>query len=228
MNLEAVTGLPIEIVRTRRRKTASIKIEDGSVRVIVPLRLSTARIEQLVQKRLSWIRHKLREQAEVVLPAPKEYVSGESFTYLGRNYRLKLLESNLSTVKLRGGRLELRRTEPEAVREALLGWYRAHALQRLTEKTRRYAKLLQVEPESVTVKDYKARWGACSSTGRITYNWRIIIAPHRIVDYVVVHELCHLKHMNHSPAYWRAVKHELPDYQERRVWLKSHSQELVV
>ncbi len=231
MNLIFDNGLSIEVVRTRRRKTASIKVIDGLVQAIVPDQLSNARVEELIQKRTSWIRRKLQEQSQVVTPKPKEYVSGESFTYLGRNYRLKILSDGNRGVKLIGGYLEVgvaKKTKEGYIWNSLIDWYENHALERLTEKTTRYAGIMGVSPNSISVRNYKSRWGSCSSRGDISYNWRIIIAPHRIVDYVVVHELCHLKHPNHSPAYWRSVKREMPDYNECRQWLKMHACELVI
>ena len=231
MNPEFDKDLPIEVVRTNRKKTASIKIVDGSVQVIVPQKLSDVRVDELIQKRTPWIRQKLRQQLETVIPKPKEYVSGESFTYLGRNYRLKLVSGGMREVRLKGGYLELgisKGTKERDIRNALVEWYEVHALARLTEKTNRYAGIMGVSPNSISVRDYKARWGSCSSKGEISYNWRIIIAPHHIVDYVVVHELCHLKHPNHSPAYWKSVKREISDYEEHRQWLKEHVRELVV
>ena len=231
MTLTFDNDLSVEVVRTKRRKTASIKIIDGSVQVIVPEKLSNGRIEELVRKRTPWIRKKLREQSQAVTPKPKEYVSGESFTYLGRNYRLKVSRGTDREVKLKGGYLEVglpKKPKDGDIRSALVEWYEQHALERLTEKTNRYAGIMGVSPNSISVRDYKARWGSCSSKGEISYNWRIIIAPHHIVDYVVVHELCHLKHPNHSPAYWKSVKREVSDYEVCRQWLKEHGSSLVI
>ena len=106
------------------------------------------------------------------------------------------------------------------VRNALSDWYECHALKKLIEKTKQYAGIIGVSPNSISVKNYKSRWGSCSSKGDISYNWRIILAPPHIVNYVVVHELCHLRHMNHSPAYWKSVKQVFPDYLVCRKWLK--------
>jgi predicted metal-dependent hydrolase len=223
--------LSIEVVRTKRRKTASIKVIDGLVQAIVPDQLSDGRVEALIQKRTPWIRKKLREQSQAVTPKPKEYVSGESFTYLGRNYRLKVHRGTDREVKLKGGYLEVglpKKPKDGEIRNALVEWYEGHALERLIEKTNRYAGIMGVTPNSISVRDYKSRWGSCSSKGEISYNWRIIIAPHHIVDYVVVHELCHLKHPNHSPAYWKSVKREISDYEIYRQWLKEHGSSLVI
>ena len=231
MNLTFDKDLSIEVVRTKRRKTASIKVIDGSVQAIVPDQLSDGRVQDLIQKRTPWIRKRLREQSQIITPKPKEYVSGESFTYLGRNYRLKVSRGTDREVKLKGGYLEVslpKKPKDGDIRTALIEWYEQHALERLTQKTNRYAGIMGVTPSSISVRDYKARWGSCSSKGEISYNWRIIIAPHHIVDYVVVHELCHLKHPNHSPAYWKSVNREFSDYQVCRRWLKEHGTELVI
>ena len=233
MNLN--TDFPIEIIRTKRRKTASIKIVEGQVHVVVPKRLSDARVKDLILKRTSWIKQKLRIHSETVLPKPKEYVNGENFTYLGRNYRLKLIPNGEEEVKLKGGNLELgvSKTLSEAdkdlfVKSSIVQWYKNHALERLTEKSKRYGRILGVNPKSITLKDYKSRWGSCSDSGKISYNWRIIIAPHRFVDYVVVHELCHMLEHNHSPEYWRNVKNIIPEYKKHRQWLKENGVGLFV
>ena len=218
---------PVEVKRTNRRKTASIKIEEGKVQVIIPKTLSKKGLQKLIQKKTPWIRRKLKDQSEYALAKQKEYVSGESFAYLGKNYRLKLTQNDSDAVKLKGGRLvlgvdeDLSETDREVfVKGALEKWYLSHAEDRLREKTARYAKIIGVKPSSVTLKSYKSRWGSCSSKGDISYNWKIIMAPHHIVDYVVVHELSHMIQLNHSPAYWRSVERFIPDYQQCRKWLK--------
>jgi predicted metal-dependent hydrolase len=193
--------VPIKIIRTDRRKTATIKIVEGDVHVIVPRRLSQKLIEELIKRKTNWIRQKLHLQASIQPVRPKEYVSGEAFSYLGKNYRLKLSEGNTAGVKLKGGRFMLEvksaltgEAKTQYVQAQLAQWYRDHAEQRLRDKAKRFAPLLGVSPNSINVKYFKARWGSCSIHGDVTFNWRIIMAPHQVVDYVVVHELAHLKH----------------------------------
>ena len=110
----------------------------------------------------------------------------------------------------------------------LIEWYSSHALTRLKNKCSRYAKALGVEPASIKVDDYKTRWGSCSSTGNLSFNWRIILAPHSIVDYIVVHELCHMLELNHSDRYWKHVSNIIPNYKECREWLNRHGAYLVI
>lgn len=224
---------PVEVIRTDRKRSASIYLDGEGIKVRVPKGLSDSYVRDLIEKKSPWIKRKLREAELAVPPRPKEFVSGETFSYLGRNYRLKVLSGDTSSLKLRGGYLEATvsgsfGTREEEVRSLLVDWYGKHARERLEEKTRRYAKILQVEPKCVSVKDYKSQWGSCSTTGNISYNWRIVMAPHRIVDYVVVHELCHLLEHNHSPDYWRHVERIVPDFQECREWLKRNSGQLKI
>ena len=225
---------PVEVIRTDRRRSASIYLDGEGIKVRVPKGLSDRHVRNLIAKKSPWIKRKLKEAELTAPPKPKEFVSGETFAYLGRNYRLKILSGDPPSVKLRGGYLEAnilgssKTQEEEEVRSLLVDWYRRHAQERLEEKTHRYAKVLQVEPCSVSVKDYKSRWGSCSVKGDVCYNWRIVIAPHRIVDYVVVHELCHLLEHNHSAIYWRHVERIFPDFQRCREWLKRNSERLQI
>lgn len=216
----------VEIVRTDRKRSVSIHLDGDLVKVRVPMTLSDSRIRDIVAKRTPWIKTKLQEQSERPVLRPKEYVSGETFPYLGKNYRLKVLSGDTPLIKLRGGYLQATTIKTDkdpqkTVRSLLEYWYRSHAEQRLDEKTKRFAKIIGVNPQSVNIKDYKSRWGSCSSKGDISYNWKIILAPHHIVDYVVIHELCHMLEHNHSPQYWRHVERYVPDWKERRDWLKN-------
>lgn len=233
MNLDF--DFPIEIIRTNRKRSASIKVVGISVIVTVPKSVSDRRIEDLVRQRTNWIRQKLKLLSETPPSKPKEYVNGEAFTYLGRNYRLKRTVAPISDVKLKNGYLQVpippdtsKGAIKPTVKSSLESWYKAHALIRLTDKTKRYAKIIGVCPKAITVRDYKSRWGSCSASGIITYNWRIIMAPHRIVDYVVVHELSHLLEHNHSPKYWRHVENVIADYSDCREWLKLNGSNLVI
>jgi len=193
----------------------------------VPKSLSLERIDALIQKRSVWIKEKLEIQRAAVPVKIKEYVSGEVFQYLGRNYRLKLTSEPSIGVKMKAGYLCVSVGESRSneliggfIKMLLEGWYKDHAAIKLKEKTLRYAAILGLNPATIKVRDYKARWGSCSSLGGITYNWRIIMAPHSIVDYVVVRELCHMIEHNHSIKYWRHVENLIGDYNLRREWLK--------
>lgn len=219
---------PVEVVRTERRRSASIHLDGEVVEIRVPKNLSVDRIRKIITKRGAWIATRLKAASKRAPIKSKEYVSGESFPYLGRNYRLKVVAGDEPVVKLKGGYLEAKVAvgdafRQETIRNLLVCWYKQHALTRLEAKAERFAKVIGVNPKSVKVAEFKSRWGSCSAAGDITYNWRIILAPHRVVDYVVVHELCHLLEHNHSNNYWKHVGRHAPNHQASRDWLKQYS-----
>ena len=221
-----VLGLRVEVVRSIRR-TAALHIIGSDLQVRVPEYVGDERVAAFLQKKRPWIRSKV---AEIQLLPPhrtKELVSGESFAYLGRHYRLKVQEGHQVGLCLTGGYLKatIRPTETGDQREAriqqyLQNWYCSRALERLQEKTKRYAQLIGVAPTGMNVRNFKSRWGSCDKKGQVVFNWNIIKAPHSVVDYVVVHELCHLIHPNHSKEFWHVVGRFDSNYLEHRQWLK--------
>ena len=226
---------PIEIIRTDRRKTFSIKIDKGKVRIVVPKRLSQKNINAIILKKTPWIRKKIRLQEKIYPLKPKEYVNGETFSYLGKGYRLKLVENGIGEARLKRGELVLgvspnlkNDQKLNFVKSRIVQWYKTHAEKILRDKTKKYARKLRLHPKSISVKEYKSRWGSCSIKGEIIYNWKIVLAPKRIVDYVIIHELCHLLHQNHSPEFWRTVENSFLSYKESRQWLKENGSTLYV
>jgi predicted metal-dependent hydrolase len=227
MKLLLDESLHIEVIHSSKRRTGQLSVEGGFVKVVIPKNVTQEHLQKLLESKKNWIFDKIRVQSEYLIPKVKEYVSGESFSYLGKNYRLHVNKSGASAVKLKSGRLEvsldanvLIDEEEKYIRQSLIDWYVDRATERLHEKTSRYAKILGVTPRTVEVSDFKSRWGSCSIKGDIAYNWRIIIAPHRIVDYVVVHELAHMVNHDHSADFWKTIEKVLPDYRERKEWLK--------
>jgi predicted metal-dependent hydrolase len=159
-------------------------------------------------------------------------VSGEAFSYLGRNYRLKVAEGELTPIKLVQGRLTISApndpSQHKLVKCALTSWLRRRAELKLREKIIRYSLIVGVETNGYKVKDFQSRWGSCTPRGRVDFNWKIIMAPNRVVDYVVVHELCHLKQHDHSPQFWKLVESIMPDYLESKEWLRVNGASLMV
>ncbi len=225
-------GFIAEIIRTRRRKTADIRVEEGAVSVIVPVTTSIEKIDQLLLKKRQWIKEKMVLQRDMRPASSKQFVSGEAFPYLGRNYRLKVAHGPFSPAKLLQGRLVVQTLEgsqqPHMIRNALVRWYKRQAEQKIREKVRRYAPIVGVKPAGVNIKTFKARWGSCTAKGELEFNWLIMLAPNLMVDYVVIHELCHLIHHDHSPEFWREVMRVMPDYQQCREWLRENSEGLQV
>ena len=220
------TTLPVQLIRTDRRKTVSISLEDGAVRVLAPKRLAERRIQEIVDKKSNWISKRLKDQAAAPKIQAKHFVDGERFSYLGKHYTFERRQGDQSSVKLKSGRLisTLNSTvsEKEAIeahRSQVTNWYRDRAADVLGHKTAQHGDALKLAPSAIKIKNYKARWGSCSIKGEISYNWKIMMAPPRIIDYVVIHELSHLVHHDHSDKFWKQVGKSFPDYRECRVWL---------
>ena len=223
---EEVLGLRVEVVRSIRR-TAGLHIVGTDLQVRVPEHLEDQRVAEILKQKRPWIRSKVAELKRVPPHRTKELVSGESFPYLGRNYRLKVQEGNQVGVCLSGGylRATIRPTEQREhqalrIQQYLENWYRSRALERLQDKTHRYAQQIGVLPAGISVRSFKSRWGSCDKKGEVVFNWNIIKAPHSIVDYVVIHELCHLIHPNHSKDFWQLVGRFDTAYLGHRQWLK--------
>lgn len=222
--------------KTDRKKTASISVKDSAVLVTVPRTLSNVKVDQIVAKKKKWITEKLNYYRQTQnLSKTKEYVSGEAFSYLGRNYRLKVVTGKLSGVQFKNGKLvvhipkEYSKCKRENKTKQLLEqWFQERALVKLQEKARRLALKVGVAPLSIHIKSYKGRWGGCNTKQELFFNWKIIIAPNQIVDYVIVHELVHLIHHDHSKAYWKRLKTVFPEYEECKDWLKVNGRNLRV
>jgi predicted metal-dependent hydrolase len=219
-----------QIRKTTRRKTISITVyQDNRVLVAAPASMPQNSILQFVEKKSDWVRKNLGRnlQKPKNIPVPLRFVDGEEILYLGEKCTLRIEEGSPSGVFLTNGNIIVRahrdtaeENRSETIREQLVKWYVSRAKDKIEERIRFYAARIGAMPQSVTIKKMKCRWGSCSSKGRINLAWNIIMAPEPILDYLMVHELCHLKHHDHSADYWRLVESILPDHRERRKWLR--------
>jgi len=221
-----------KIIRTNRKTMGIIIDNNKNLIVRSPEDTAETKIEEVLKKKTSWILSKLKEM-DKIKPAPKEkeFMTGEKLTYLGRRYRLEVSPAEILKVeiKLYQGKFIINYPEKlkeddekrrEEIRDTLIEWYREHAKEKINERVEKYKDKLDVQPNNVVVKKQKKRWGSCSSKGNLNFNWRIILAPMSIVDYLVVHELTHLLHDNHSGEFWATVGSIIPDVKAKREWLK--------
>ena len=181
-------------------------------------------LEAFVCRHRSWLQRKQAErQALSASAVSKQYLSGEGFAYLGRSYRLLLVDEQAEPLKLQAGHFRLRRSEAENGRTHFVRWYAAHALPWMTRRVELLAPRVGAHPTELIVRDLGHRWGSCTyATGRIRMHWATMLPPASVIEYVIVHELVHLRVPNHSPAFWRDVERVLPDYRQRRRWLAQH------
>ena len=230
---EEVLGLRVEVVRSRRR-TAALHIVGNELQVRVPNQVRDESIIEILQKKRPWIRRKVVQLKEVPVPQPKEFVSGEAFPFLGQNFRLKVQEGHRVGVQLSEGYLlttvrpsEVGEQRKQRIQQYLKSWYRSRAEERLQKKVERYSKQIGVSPKGLRGREFKSKWGSCDSRGTIAFNLNLIKAPQPIVDYVVIHELCHMIQPNHSKNFWKEVEKYDASYKEHRAWLKQHASELI-
>jgi hypothetical protein len=211
------TPVVYSVRRSTRRGTVSIMVSPGlGVVLQAPTGTSRARLAEVVRLKAPWILRQLRRQRGLERVTVKELVSGETFFYLGRQYRLRVVPS-AETVKLKGGWL----LAPKGrVRNSLVAWYRRHAEERLLERVAYWSGRLQQPVERVLVREQAMRWGSCDARGNLRFNWRVIQAPLALIDYVVAHELVHLRHRNHDAGFWRELARVMPDYDQRRAALR--------
>lgn len=206
------------------KKSLSITVyPDQTVVVRAPAKKSINEINDRVKKRAPWIVKQL-DYFERFQPLPpgRKYVSGETHLYLGRQYRLKVIHGNPETVKLIGRYFWIKTITPNdsaRVKELLQKWYRAHAMELISKKLEdlmHKARKAKIPEPDVKFRRMEKRWGSCTKSGNILLNTELVKAPIHCIDYVIAHELCHLKYKNHSPSFWRLLSCIMPDWEIRK------------
>ena len=214
--------LEYSVIRSRRR-TADIVIErDGSIVVRAPKEVPDERIEDLVEAKRYWIYKNLAEWRDLnATRVLREYKAGEGFLYLGRSYRLSLVAEQEELLLLKDGRFRLRRDlvdrgEIEAARSAFRDYYIQRGRAKIPPRVAYYAPKVGVAPKATDVRELGNRWASCSPSGNLAFHWKCMMAPMTILDYIVVHELCHLHHRDHTDAFWNEIDKVLSNYLERK------------
>jgi predicted metal-dependent hydrolase len=214
--------IPVEkIIRSRRRSIALVITPDGHLIVRAPLKASVSLINTFVKEKHSWIQKKFKEIKQRPAATVHEYVEGETFFYLGRVYPLHIVESGNNPIE-RTDRLCVCRTLLPDIRHRLKCWYMQEAQREIHARCMWFSMTTGYTPESIRITDARQRWGSCTSTGGLNFSWRLIQAPLEIVDYVIVHELVHLRQPDHSKKFWSKVEEIMPDYERRREWLREN------
>lgn len=227
-------GFTASIQRSTRRRSVAIKVLQGGVVIMAPQRLSIQRLQSMVDGKSDWIRTKLEQQSRFPAAKPKHYIEGDIFTYRGADYSLRLINNPLPLVVLTDTDIivstyRIRHSDTvTGIKRRLETWYRQQAQTVIAERVAHYAQQMDVRPASIATRTYKSRWGSCNTRGDLSFNWKLIIAPSEILDYVVVHELAHIRQHNHSPAFWHEVACILPEFKAAKLWLKQHGHQLVI
>lgn len=229
VNINAACFLPQEtpsvlIFKNRRRKkTISLTVKpDASVVVLVPFYAQHQQIIDFIQLKKEWIKKKIAQLRDTTgVSAQKKLQEGELFPYLGRHYALKAADDH--NIKLDRNSLNISYAEKNKMKDSLLKWYKEEALLFIRKRVDLYSQYMRVSPMSIRITSARQRWGSCTHVNTINFPWRIIGLPPDIIDYIVVHELAHINQKNHSSNFWNIVSNILPDYKERKKWLKEKS-----
>lgn len=233
MQVRRVQDIEYQLLPGAERQTTDIVIErDGVVRVRPPIRMTPEEVDATVFSKRMWIYRNLAEWEDLnATRVVREWVSGESFLYLGRTYRLALVVTQDEALKLKDGRFQLLRAVVQnggrdAAQQAFERFYKDKGLPRIQQRVAYFAARVGVVAGAVQVKDLGYRWASCTSDGSLNFHWKCLMAPLTVIDYVVVHELCHLRQRDHSDAFWNEVDKVLPDYRERKEWLRLRGAQL--
>ena len=217
------------IVFSSRRKTASLSVYPlKEVEIRVPESLRKSEIRELVRKKAPWIARQMKWFDQIIrAESPKEHVNGESYLHLGRQHRLKIARNGEKPKAETEGRY-LRVSVPKRaseerekniVKAAIWKWYREEAAEKIGEAVEAFSIRLGIPKPRFRVKDQSKRWGSCSGNS-LNFNFRIVMAPAALMQYVVAHEMCHLKHGNHSSGFWKELRTVMPDFEERKERLR--------
>ncbi len=213
-----VGRLSFEVLPRPQRKTLEITVErDARLTIKTPDGVTIEQIEAFVDAKQDWIYRKLAEKdALACIPFNKEFVNGEGFAYLGRNYRLQLVSRQAVPVKLERGRLRITSQAATDGTAAMRDWYRRSGESWLQKRIQPWAARMSVDDIEVCVIDLGYRWGSTRGNKRINIHWATLQLPPSLIDYILVHEIAHLHETNHTPEFWKIVERAMQDYTQRR------------
>lgn len=218
--------LEYTVVRSTKRRKLTITVErDRRVVVSAPQGVSDEKIREVVESKRQWLYEKTRHAQKYNPPHPpgKELVNGESALYLGRQYRIELVQNGMAEIRFEQRFLVPMRLAGER-KKVLRDWYKDRAKEKILPRVKKFAKDLGVEYANARIVDNRYRWGSCTTRDNIHFNWRLIKAPMIVVDYVIIHELAHLLEANHTPRFWNIVRAQTPNMDKARQWLREHGQ----
>jgi len=214
--------IPVEkIVRSRRRTIALEVTPQATLVVRAPHRVPEVYIEAMIREKSAWIQKKLAEMRARPQAPVREYGEGEVFWFLGRPYPLSFTDDGSREI-VRSDRLCVPRTFQPDIRHAIRCWYVEEAKKEIHARCMYFSMMTGYAPASLRITDARTRWGSCTYKGGLNFSWRLVQAPLSIVDYVIVHELVHLRQHDHSKRFWEKVEALMPDYRERREWLREN------
>ncbi|UOT06785.1 M48 family metallopeptidase [Rhodococcus opacus] len=208
--------VPVETGGTSRKAKLTIE-RDGSLQLKAAPDVERSELERFLVSKRDWIYRKLAEkEALTAQPVTNELVNGEGYLYLGRSYQLRVLDIDDSRVRLQRGKLILPQSLADTGYDHIIEWYRTTGLTWLKPRVNDWAMRLQVEPQSIEVADLGTKWGSTLPSGRVRIHWATLQLRPLLVEYVLAHELAHLREPHHGPAFWQLLGRAMPNFNERK------------
>lgn len=227
--IESWNGHVFELVRSSRRSLA-LEVNDRAVLTVrAPFRIGSEEIYNFIGRYSTWIQKKV-SLSEKKLQEVKHstFSHGDTISYLGCQYPLEINNSSFPFFTFNNGTFILDSKKVMKGSLYLEKWYRDRAKEICTQVVKELALLMNVEFNNIRINGSKHRWGSCSTKGNLNFSWKLVMAPHNVLRYVVVHELSHLLHMNHSKRFWNNVEKYMPEYHQYKKWLKDNGHTLVI
>lgn len=211
-------GMLVPVLIGGMSRKAKLTIErDGSLHLKAAPDVERVELEQFLASRRDWIYRKLADkEALKTEPVTKELVDGEGYLYLGRSHQLRIVDTDDRRVRLHRGRLILPQSSADSGHEQIIEWYRTTGLAWLKPRAKDWSRRLRVEPRTVEVADLGSKWGSALPSGRVRIHWATMQLPPALVEYVLAHELAHLREPHHGPAFWQVLGRAMPDSEQRK------------
>ena len=221
------------LIRSKKRKrTMTIRIKaDGAVEVRVPYKTPQRDIDAFFKEKTPWV-HKILKEREGRLRGetaqPKQFISGERFLYLGEGYPLELCDMNgrRDALILSYGKFLFDEKRAGEAEEIFVNWYKKRAKELFTERVAYYSRQLNLFQEGIKITSAFSRYGSCSPKNHLSFTWRLVMVPLVVIDYIIIHELIHIKVKNHSKEFWESVRIAMPDFRTHKRWLKENGHSL--
>lgn len=221
--MENYKDINYEVIRRKRKSSSLIVENDGTVKLIVPQDALNEDIEKIIESKRYWIYTKRSEfEALNYSRVDRKFVNGQGFLYLGVSYRLELVDELEVDIKLYRGKFYMKRSKASNGKEVFKSFYKEKGLSRIIERINIYKSMMGVEPQNIRIMELKNRWASCTDEGNLNFNWKCIMAPLSIIDYIVVHELAHLIYKDHGTEFWNMVDKIISDYENRKNWLRDN------
>lgn len=215
-----------KVIFSKRRTLALIIEESGALLIKAPRLFSKRKIEEIVNEKRPWIIKKISERKKLLKKYPsKKLISGETFIFLGKSYSLETVDKGLKKIIFQE-KFYLPNYSYKKRKKLFEDWYKEKAKELFFERVNIYASKMNIKYQNLRISNAKKRWGSCTSRGKVSLSWRLIMAPLEIIDYVIIHELFHIIELNHSNNFWKGIEEIYPSYKKAKLWLRKNGQML--